>query len=349
MSTESERALSLARKWRGVVKASINRMEARITELESKIGLSAEDKLTAQHLSQRLSALETEFKTHHLAVVDLTDEGSLEGEKTMLDEIDDRVANLIVRETVGSVVDSTSLDSGLDVCLMRQYEEQLTGLKTELTSVSHGILSLAREDPKLLDQQSRLSQRLFDVSLKIKCVLQGKATAHASTPDKTGVKLPKITVPTFDGNVSNWCSFWEQFVVIVHDRATLSKTEKLAYLKRALDGTSKQVIEGLSSSGDQYDEAVSCLTKRYDRPQLLHQAHVRAIIDAPSLKDGSGRDLRRLHDAVNQHLRALKAMKYDPLDTSSPRGWNSNLTLQRCLSGIDIPKSPLPSHTLISC
>lgn len=206
MSTDSERALSSARKRRGVVKASITRVETRVAELESKIGLSAEDKLTAQHLSQRLSALETEFKTHHLPVVDLTDEGSLEGEQTMLDEIDDRVANLIVRETVGSVVDSRSSDSGLDVCLMRQYEEQLTGLKTELTSVSHGILSLAREDPKLLDQQSRLSQRLFDVSLKIKCLLQVKATAHSSTPDTTGVKLPKITVPTFDGNVINWCS-----------------------------------------------------------------------------------------------------------------------------------------------
>ena len=36
------------------------------------------------------------------------------------------------------------------------------------------------------------------------------------------------------------------------------------------------------------------------------------IIDAPSLKDGSGRELRRLHDTVLQHLRALKAMDYEP-------------------------------------
>ena len=36
------------------------------------------------------------------------------------------------------------------------------------------------------------------------------------------------------------------------------------------------------------------------------------ILDAPSLRDGTGRELRRLHDTVQQHLRALKAMDYEP-------------------------------------
>ena len=45
--------------------------------------------------------------------------------------------------------------------------------------------------------------------------------------------------------------------------------------------------------------------------RLIHQAHVRAIIDAPSLKDGNGRELRRLHDAANQHMRVIN-MDYSP-------------------------------------
>ena len=35
------------------------------------------------------------------------------------------------------------------------------------------------------------------------------------------------------------------------------------------------------------------------------------IVDAPPLKDGTGKELRRLHDVVLQHLRALKAMDYE--------------------------------------
>lgn len=72
------------------------------------------------------------------------------------------------------------------------------------------------------------------------------------------------------------------------------------------------MIEGLSGSSDDYKEAINCLRQRYDRPRLIHQAHVRAILDAPPLKDGNGKELRRLHDTVAQHLRALRAMDYEP-------------------------------------
>ena len=36
------------------------------------------------------------------------------------------------------------------------------------------------------------------------------------------------------------------------------------------------------------------------------------ILDVPALKEGSGKELRCLHDTVSQHLRALKAMNYEP-------------------------------------
>lgn len=65
------------------------------------------------------------------------------------------------------------------------------------------------------------------------------------------------------------------------------------------------MVEGLSASGEQYKEAVDCL-KRH--PRLLHQAHVKAILDAPALNEGTWKELRRLHDIATQHLRALKAI-----------------------------------------
>ena len=36
------------------------------------------------------------------------------------------------------------------------------------------------------------------------------------------------------------------------------------------------------------------------------------ILDAPVLKEGTGREIRRLHDTIQQHLRALKAMHCEP-------------------------------------
>ena len=78
------------------------------------------------------------------------------------------------------------------------------------------------------------------------------------------------------------------------------------------DGTAKDTIEGLSHSGDHYVEAVKCLEARYNRPKLIHQAHVKKIAEIPALKDGSGRELRRLHDTALQHIRALKTMGHEP-------------------------------------
>ena len=84
--------------------------------------------------------------------------------------------------------------------------------------------------------------------------------------DGKGVKLPKYEVPTFDGNLLNWRSFWEQFCVSVHDCPTLSDPEKFVYLQQALkNGSAKNAIEGLSRSGEHDAEAVECLKSRYDR------------------------------------------------------------------------------------
>ena len=53
---------------------------------------------------------------------------------------------------------------------------------------------------------------------------------------------------------------------------------------------------------------------RYDRPRLIHQPHVKTILDAALLKEGTGKDIRKLHDTVLQHLHvcASKSMGYEP-------------------------------------
>ena len=127
-----------------------------------------------------------------------------------------------------------------------------------------------------------------------------------------GVKLPKLDVPTFNGDFLNWKDFWQQFQVSVHDRSNLTNTEKLVYLQNSIkDGVAKQTIEGLTKSGEHYEEAIKCLIARYDRPRIIHQTHVRKILETPSLKEGNGKELRTLHDTVVQHLRALKSMGHE--------------------------------------
>ena len=61
-------------------------------------------------------------------------------------------------------------------------------------------------------------------------------------------------------------------------------------------------------------EAIRYLQESYDRPPILHQAHVLKIQEATPLKTGSGQELCRLHNLLRQHTRALKTLGQDTLE-----------------------------------
>ena len=209
-------------------------------------------------------------------------------------------------------------EDGSEAHLICLYQEHLADLKRELSDLRNDVLVLTADtsDP-LMSSTQKQEDNLFEMAIKVKKLAfltpPMGSTTSAATSDPNAVKLPKIDVPKFDGELLHWQTFWEQFSVSVDRRSDITNTEKLVYLRHSLkEGTAKYVIEGLSHSGDQYAEAVESLKARYDRPRIIHQAHVRKICEVPNLKDGSGRELRRFHDTVQQHLRALKAMDEDP-------------------------------------
>ena len=380
MSEEAERSLSTHRRRRGIAKASLTRLTTRLKDLKADTSQPATVD-HAQRMQQKLDALDAEFRSHHHNVVDLTDnEDFLTREQDTLDEHDDLVAELSVRikqiittctpsdatprkvairrlaahvrttlSDVSSGIGALSSDRD-DTCRLHQYEEQLVDLKKELAETRSGLLTLELADSDDLPVQlASLERNVFDSSVEIKRKLSASTSPPAGSSlaasDSKGVKLPKLDVPTFDGNILNWRSFWEQFCVSVHDRSSLSNSEKLVYLQQSLkDGSAKSVIEGLSRLGENYLEAIECLQARFDRPRLIHQTHVRMISEAPALKDGTGKELRRLHDTVQQHLRALKAMGHEPpgpfitsllelkLDTSTMFEWQ-----RHSQESVDVP------------
>ena len=116
-----------------------------------------------------------------------------------------------------------------------------------------------------------------------------------------------MDVPNFDEDILNWTSFWEQFVISVHDRSDLADAEQLVYLQQAIkDGSAKQATEGLSHSGEH-----SAVFQQDMTIQESSIKHVKIILNTPPVKDGSGKEICKLHDTL-QHLRALKSMEYDP-------------------------------------
>ena len=96
--------------------------------------------------------------------------------------------------------------------------------------VRHDLHRLDIEDTdELFQHQVKLECEVFDCSVRIKKLLSSVSAppTHSSAPcpDGKGVKLPKLDVPKFDGEILNWRSFWEQFCILVHERTNLSNSE----------------------------------------------------------------------------------------------------------------------------
>ena len=339
------------RKRRGSIRGSITRLSGKLKDLEGKTDPISRE--LAHGMALKLESLDTDFHKYHFELLDTIPEANADAlskeQKTLdLHEEDIALLSARIRQVMNSCASPSSYSPAIDnrkvvtrklsrlekavslireainaspaptdACLLAQFEEQLRDLKSELSGVSDSILNMDLDETDAITKShDAMEKEMFNCGLKIKQLLSLTHTPSvASTPVSTdkGVKLPKLDVPTFDGQVINWRSFWEQFEVAIHSKSALSDSEKLAYLKHALKGgTAKNVIEGLSRSGEQYKEAIESLKSRYDRPRLLHQTHVRMILEAAGLKEGSGKELRRLHDTVQQHLRALTSMGYEP-------------------------------------
>ena len=85
----------------------------------------------------------------------------------------------------------------------------------------------------------------------------------------SGVKMAKISVPTFEGKVLTCKSCWEQIDTTIHCKIGLNNTKKLICLQEAHNyGLARFVIQGLTQMSESYEETIKCLRERYDCPHL---------------------------------------------------------------------------------
>ena len=103
------------------------------------------------------------------------------------------------------------------------------------------------------------------------------AAAPAAPQDKD-VKLPKLELPKFSGDVTLWQSFWDQFTSHI-DSSSMSDISKFSYLSSLLEGDAKKVVMGLPHTSDNYKAACDLLKERYGRKERIIFSHVQALLD----------------------------------------------------------------------
>eukprot|EP00117_Sycon_ciliatum_P027645 scpid56885/ scgid22413/ len=136
---------------------------------------------------------------------------------------------------------------------------------------------------------------------------QGQTSQTPS--NSTGVRLPKLELPKFNGDILQWNGFWDVFQHSV-DKSQISKAEKMSYLKGCLTGSARDVLEGMPLDDANYDGAVQMLKEQFGKQECVANAHYKSLMEIPPAENNTTA-LRKLHTQIERHLRSLEAVGED--------------------------------------
>ena len=158
----------------------------------------------------------------------------------------------------------------------------------------------------------RLHTMVHDLQVELVKLRVIDSRAHSTTPVSPvdahiriqKYKLPKLSIPEFDGNPLHWA---QRFSSAVDSNDQLDEHDKLTYLQEAIkDKKASDLVWSTSSTPGQYSKLVTILKDRYDQQRLMHEPHMLVIVNHSPVKTSSYEEICDLHDTV-KHLSGLHA------------------------------------------
>ena len=95
-----------------------------------------------------------------------------------------------------------------------------------------------------------------------------------SSNQNSGVRLPKISLPRFNGDITRFYSFWQSFESAIDKNDSLTAIDKFNYLVNVLEGEAFRVVQGLEIVEENYDHAKETLYQRFGHKQKIIQVHM---------------------------------------------------------------------------
>ena len=130
----------------------------------------------------------------------------------------------------------------------KNYSNAFNKLETRFENISAEVEESTIPDDNSIHQElHRIQTKLHSLSLDDRRPDSTPDRPTTITHSKTNsIQLPKLHLPTFNGDLMEWAPFWSQFRTAVDSNSELSEEHKLAYLR---DAITDQSIRSLMFSG----------------------------------------------------------------------------------------------------
>jgi len=124
------------------------------------------------------------------------------------------------------------------------------------------------------------------------------------------MKLPKLDLPTFNGDLLSWQEYWDIFSSSIHQQAGISDVVKFSYLKSSLRGAAASAISGISVTNDNYAIVIALLKEKFGRKEAIVEALYSQLQILPIAQNRFS-EVKSTYDAIEKILRQLESQNED--------------------------------------
>ena len=104
-----------------------------------------------------------------------------------------------------------------------------------------------------IDESEATTAKLIESKQKIDAAIATPSQEHVTRSGSTtslseeGIsmkpRLPKLSLPKFRGDVTNWSAFWDSYRSAVHENTSIAVMDKFNYLNSLLEGPAARAIQ----------------------------------------------------------------------------------------------------------
>ena len=202
-----------------------------------------------------------------------------------------------------------------DIAQLAKVRLSLQEKVSVLKQLDSEVVDLVKEEEVAdeIEQADTYMEDVYDVMAKLDQLSSKKGSTSTSTglgpPSCDKVKLPKLTILPFKGELTSWTTFWDSYQAAIDVNTSLSDIDKFNYLRSLLQGPTLDAIAGLTLTAANYQEAVEVLKERFGNKQQIIDKHMDALLSIEAVSsDTNLKALRRLYDVVESQVRGLKSL-----------------------------------------
>ena len=209
------------------------------------------------------------------------------------------------------------------------YKVTLKGKLEILEKLDETVLESIENDAEIdkdqiqesTDFRGFLQETCIEIDLCLKEYVKNEQPEHRATSGavdtsvasslsskQASVKLPKIVLKKFDGNPTNFQSFWDSYNTAIHENEDISDVNKMAYLFGLLEGPAYSAVKGFTMTGGNYKEVIDVLHERFGSKDVIISSHMDALLKLPLVYNSDTKRLRSVYDLIEQNIRGLKTL-----------------------------------------